>query len=103
MRLMQVGGKGGRRIVASEGRRSWFVGRIKEAPALAKMKPMLSECRVDIAARLPSQGPGEFHLLRDGAVTGFRADFSAVAPDQRSEEAILSLARGTRGEGSGTA
>jgi hypothetical protein len=83
--------------------RSWFVGRIKEAPAVAKMKPMLSECRVDIAARLPGQGPGEFHLLRDGAVTGFRAEYSAVAPDQRSEEAILALARGTRGGGLGTA
>ncbi|MEX2319346.1 MAG: AraD1 family protein [Bauldia sp.] len=29
MRLMQVGGRGGRRVVASEGERSWFVGRYK--------------------------------------------------------------------------
>jgi hypothetical protein len=36
MRLMQVGGKGGRRIVASEGRRSWFVGRYKTVYELAR-------------------------------------------------------------------
>ena len=29
MRLMQVGGRDGRRVVASEGARSWFVGRYK--------------------------------------------------------------------------
>ena len=29
MRLMQVGGRAGRRVVASEGGRSWFVGRYK--------------------------------------------------------------------------
>ena len=31
---------------------SWFVGQVKETNSIAKMKPMLSECRVDIAARL---------------------------------------------------
>ena len=36
--------------------RSWFVGRVKEPTALAKMKPMLSECRVDVAARLADPG-----------------------------------------------
>jgi len=35
MRLMQVGGRGGRRVVASEGGRSWFVGRYKTVYDLA--------------------------------------------------------------------
>ena len=49
--------------------RTWFVGQVKEANSLAKMKPMLSECRVDVAARLPGQSTGQFHLIRDGDVT----------------------------------
>jgi len=36
MRLMQVGGKGGRRVVATEGRRSWFVARYKTVYDLAR-------------------------------------------------------------------
>ena len=75
--------------------RSWFVGRVKEPTALAKMKPMLSECRVDIAAKLPGQEPGQFHLLRDGGATGLRAGRSALTPVQLPEERIVTLARPT--------
>ena len=53
--------------------RTWFVGQVKEANSIAKMKPMLSECRVDVASRLPVQEPGEFHLIRDGEVTTGRS------------------------------
>ena len=42
------------------------------------MKPMLSECRVDVAARLPGQETGEFHLIRDGEVTSLHGRPSAV-------------------------
>jgi DNA helicase HerA-like ATPase len=76
--------------------RNWFVGRIKEQTSLNKMKPMLSECRTDIAAKLPVQEPGQFHLLRDGAVTSLRADRGALSPEQIGEEEILGLARATR-------
>ena len=76
--------------------RTWFVGRVKEPTALAKMKPMLSECRVDVASRLAVQETGQFHLIRDGAVTPLRAGRSAVIPEQLSEEEILRLARRTR-------
>jgi hypothetical protein len=78
--------------------RSWFVGRVKEPTALAKMKPMLSDCRVDVASKLPTQEPGQFHLLRDGSVSSLRADLSAVPPEQLPEEEILALARRTRDE-----
>lgn len=73
--------------------RNWFVGRIKEEVSLKKMKPMLSESRIDIAAKLPGQEPGQFHLMRDGEVTAFRADRPSVEPAQLPEEAILALAR----------
>jgi DNA helicase HerA-like ATPase len=76
--------------------RAWFVGRVKEKTALDKMKPMLSECKVDVAAKLPVQETGQFHLLRDGEVVGLRADRSALDPEQLPEEEILALARSTR-------
>lgn len=75
--------------------RSWFVGRVKEPTALAKMKPMLAECRVDVASKLPGQGPGAFHLLRDGTAVGLRAGLNALPPVQLPEDRILELARGT--------
>jgi hypothetical protein len=76
--------------------RAWFVGQVKEANSIAKMKPMLSECRVDIAARLPSQGPGEFHLIQGGDATGLKTCLSAVDPRQVPEDEIVTLARRTR-------
>jgi energy-coupling factor transporter ATP-binding protein EcfA2 len=75
--------------------RAWFVGQVKEANSIAKMKPMLSDCRVDIAARLPSQGPGEFHLIQGGDVTGLKTYLSAVDPSQIPEDEILALAHRT--------
>jgi hypothetical protein len=75
--------------------RTWFVGQVKETNSLAKMKPMLSECRVDVAARLPGQTTGQFHLIRDGVVTSLMANPSAVEPRQIPEDEILSLARHT--------
>src|SRR5271166_5496803 len=75
--------------------RTWFVGQVKETNSLTKMKPMLSECRVDVAARLPGQTTGQFHLIRDGVVTSLMADPTAVDPRQIPEDEILSLARRT--------
>jgi len=80
--------------------RTWFVGCITQPPALAKMKPMLSDCRVDITAQLATQETGEFFLLRDGAVTSLQAGRSAVPPEQIPEDAILALARRTLGANS---
>jgi len=76
--------------------RSWFVGQIKEPNSLAKMKPMLSDCRVDVASRLTVQGAGEFHLLREGQAVSLRADRSAVDPQQVPEDEIVGLASATR-------
>jgi energy-coupling factor transporter ATP-binding protein EcfA2 len=76
--------------------RAWFVGRVTQSTALAKMKPMLSDCRIDVESRLPGQTTGEFHLIREGDVTAFRAGRSLVATEQLPEGEILALARRTR-------
>ena len=76
--------------------RAWFVGQVKEANSIAKMKPMLSDCRIDVAALLPGQEPGEFHLIRDGNVTALKTCVAAVDPRQVSEDEIVTLARRTR-------
>jgi energy-coupling factor transporter ATP-binding protein EcfA2 len=76
--------------------RSWFVGRVTQQTALAKMRPMLSDCRVDVESLLPGQGTGQFHLIRGGEVTPLRAGRSLVATEQLSESEILALARRTR-------
>ncbi len=60
------------------------------------MKPMLSDCRVDVAAQLPGQATGQFHLIRDGKAIAFKAEPSAVDPRQIPEDEILSLARQSR-------
>jgi hypothetical protein len=73
--------------------RTWFAGQVKEANSIAKMKPMLSDCRIDVGARLPAQEPGEFCLIRDGEVTLLRTELSAVEPRQVAEEEIVRLAR----------
>ena len=78
--------------------RAWFVGRVKEATALAKMKPMLSDCRLDVAAKLPTQETGEFYLIRDGNVTSLRAAPSIMVTEQLPEHEILELARRSRDE-----
>jgi len=80
---------------------SWFVGKVAQPPALAKMRPMLNDCRADIEARLPGQGKGQFHLLRPGEATAFQSDRSLVATEQLPEGEILSLARRTRDGSSG--
>ena len=77
--------------------RAWFVGQVKEANSIAKMKPMLSDCRIDVTARLPSQAAGEFLLIRGNDVTGLRARLSAVDPRRKSSRMkSWPLARSTK-------
>jgi energy-coupling factor transporter ATP-binding protein EcfA2 len=77
--------------------RTWFVGQIREVNSIAKMKPMLSECRIDVASRLPGQEPGEFLLIRDGDAVSLKARLSVVDARQIPEDEIVALARATRG------
>ncbi|MFY0562410.1 helicase HerA-like domain-containing protein [Archangium lansingense] len=74
--------------------RSWFIGRVKEKVSLDKMKPMLSEARVD-ATKIPGQSTGEFHFARDGRVDRVKAEPSALATEQLSDDELLQLAART--------
>ncbi len=71
---------------------TWFVGKVKEATAIKKLKPMLSEAKIDISDKLASQGAGEFYLLQEGNVTGFKADMSLIRAEQVPADEILTLA-----------
>jgi energy-coupling factor transporter ATP-binding protein EcfA2 len=75
--------------------RSWFLGRIKEDTALGKLKPMLQTARVDVAAKLPGQQPGEFQFVRDGDVLSLNAARSLMQTEQLADETILRIARFT--------
>ncbi|OJH36646.1 AAA family ATPase [Cystobacter ferrugineus] len=78
--------------------RAWFIGRVKEKVSLDKMKPMLSEARVD-PAKIPGQATGEFHVARDGRVDRVKAEPSALATEQLSDDELLRLAARTRESG----
>ncbi len=75
--------------------RSWFVGLVKEKTSLDKMRPMLSEARVDFTAKIPNQATGEFHLVREGKVERLKADPSALATEQLADDELLRLAART--------
>ena len=65
----------------------------ESSPELQAQRP---DCRIDVAARLPSQETGEFHLIRDGNVTSLRAAPAVMATEQLPEHEILELARRTQ-------
>ncbi|WP_206028712.1 helicase HerA-like domain-containing protein [Thalassoroseus pseudoceratinae] len=72
---------------------TWFVGKIKEDTAIKKMKPMLSDCQLDVSDKLTSQEIGQFFIVRDGHVTPVQSLRSAVETEQLPEDEILQLAR----------
>jgi hypothetical protein len=72
---------------------TWFVGRITTTVALGKIKPLLTESRIDISSKLPSRKPGQFYLFRHGDAVPFTGRLPAVMPLQLAEHEILELAR----------
>jgi hypothetical protein len=72
---------------------TWFVGQIKEKNSITKMQPMLADCRIDIASKLPSQTPGQFYLIRSAHPTPIQSPRSLLAPLQLPETEILALSR----------
>lgn len=75
---------------------TWFVGKIKEQPAIKKMEPMLRECRQDVSAKLPTQEVGQFFMVQDGNVKSIQSHRSAIKTEQVPEDEILQLARTKR-------
>lgn len=75
---------------------SWFVGRVAEKNSVDKMKPLLSECRINITGKLAGAKVGEFFKLQQGQVTEFKAAQSICKTVQVPEDEILRLARGRK-------
>ncbi len=73
--------------------RSWFLGRIKEPTALAKLRPMLAETAGDVGARLPGQATGEMVLVRERSALSLRTSRSVLVTTQLADSEILALAR----------
>ncbi|MEO1146748.1 MAG: AAA family ATPase [Cyanobacteria bacterium J06638_22] len=71
---------------------SWFVGKVKENTALNKLKPMLSEAKVDVTSKLANQKVGEFFAIRAGDVTSLQANMSLIRAEQVPIEMIQKLA-----------
>ena len=76
--------------------RTWFVGRVAEKTAVDKMKPLLSECRINVAAKLATAGTGEFFQLAEGDVTLFDAQRSIMSTRQLGDMEIRTLATPSR-------
>ncbi len=71
---------------------TWLIGRVKEAVAVGKLRPML-DARPGAADRLADQKAREFFLVREADVAPIRADRCLIAPEQLPEDRILAVAR----------
>jgi hypothetical protein len=72
--------------------RNWFVGLVKETRALEKLKPLLSEAKLDATAVLPKQKVGQFFLLSENAAVPVQGQRNLVETQQLAEPEILKLA-----------
>jgi Cdc6-like AAA superfamily ATPase/energy-coupling factor transporter ATP-binding protein EcfA2 len=71
---------------------TWFVGSVRQATAIEKMRPLLGERATELSDKLPRLQTGHFQVLRDGGVQALRADVNLVQALQLSQEEILSRA-----------
>lgn len=72
---------------------NWFVGKVSQDTALAKMRPMLREARTDVAGKLASLAAGQFFAVREGGVVeSLAARRSLVTARQVADAEILRLA-----------
>jgi hypothetical protein len=78
--------------------RSWFVGKVSDEAALDEMKPLLSECRINVGPKLAGAKTGEFFELGDGGAVAFEAAPALMKTAQLSEREIIELARASRRE-----
>lgn len=72
--------------------RNWFVGLVKETRALEKLKPLLSESKLDATAVLPKQKVGQFFMLTESTATPVTARKNSVETRQMAELEIAYLA-----------
>lgn len=76
--------------------RNWFVGLVKETRALEKLKPLLSESKLDATTVLPKQKVGQFFMLSENAAAPVLAQRNLVETRQLSEPEIAALANAQR-------
>ncbi|MEZ4301915.1 MAG: helicase HerA-like domain-containing protein [Polyangiaceae bacterium] len=74
---------------------TWFVGRVREATAIAKLRPMLEGAAGSPLERLPDQSTGEFCAIAEQRQRQFQAACSFLATEQIPDDEILVLARET--------
>jgi DNA helicase HerA-like ATPase len=79
--------------------RNWFVGLVKEPRAIEKLKPLLSDAKLDAATVLPKQKVGQFFMLSETAAVPLDADRNLLQTEQLAEPEILEIARATRARG----
>jgi hypothetical protein len=75
--------------------RNWFVGLVKEPRAIEKLKPLLSDAKLDAAAVLPKQKVGQFFMLSEAVAVPVDAERNLLQTEQLSEPEILEIARAT--------
>ncbi len=72
---------------------TWLVGKVKEAVAINKMKPLFESGRSDAMSKLSGQEAGQFFLVRESDVAPIRTDRNLIPTTQLSEDQILAAAR----------
>jgi hypothetical protein len=72
--------------------RNWFVGLVKEPRALDKLRPLLSDAKLDATSVLPKQKVGQFFMLSETAAVPLSAGRNLVETQQLSEPEIISIA-----------
>jgi hypothetical protein len=76
--------------------RTWFVGKVAERGAIDQMKPLLSDCRVNVGSKLQSARAGEFFRLEDGDALELKADPPLMKVAPTNDEQILVAAQQSR-------
>jgi len=72
---------------------TWMLGRIQQARAIEKLRPLLADLGADVADELAGQTTGEFFLAHAGNTAGIKSMRSAVLAEQLADHEILETAR----------
>src|SRR5690606_41782195 len=72
---------------------TWILGRIQQARAIEKLRPLLADLGADVADELAGQTTGEFFLAHAGNTAGIKSMRSAVLAEQLADHEILETAR----------
>lgn len=74
---------------------TWFIGRLADKAALAKLKPVL-EGRAAVAGKLAMLEPGRFLMLQDGTCADLEREAALLREVAQPGDALIALAAATR-------